>query len=110
MLGCIQPMSSPMMNRMLGFSARLCGARDDCCALVLLTAIKIRIASAAANDRKLLRKCMFITPWVLSDLCHVCAYLASPACAAGVSADRAQRKPTWLLPLVISPFPRLPTR
>src|SRR5262249_4801038 len=30
MLGCIQPMSSPMMNRMLGFCARAAGSGCAC--------------------------------------------------------------------------------
>src|SRR5262245_52195029 len=38
MLGCIQPMSSPMMKRMFGFG-------DGCCAFVGAV-----VANAAAND------------------------------------------------------------
>src|SRR3954451_22989136 len=46
MLGCIQPISSPMMNRMLGF----CCVPDGCCACAgtgaIAAAAHIRIAAA----------------------------------------------------------------
>ena len=43
MLGCIQPMSSPMMNRMLGFSS--CAAAGAAPATVAASAIGIAAAS-----------------------------------------------------------------
>src|SRR5260370_15730782 len=115
MLGLYQPMSSPMMTRMLGFCVP-----PACCAWATPFVIafvvappaarKLRMASATTVcDRKLTLKCMFSIPFVFINH-HLCDSLLTPACPAGVSADVPHRQPTWLLPLHLSPLPRLPTR
>src|SRR5260370_8370337 len=113
MLGLYQPMSSPMMTRMLGFCVP-----PACCAWATPFVIafvvappaarKLRMASATTVcDRKLTLKCMFSIPFVFITH-HLCHSLVTPPCAPRVSADLTQRTPTCFLPPHLSPFPPHP--
>src|SRR5262249_15768055 len=62
MPGCIQPMSSPMMNRMLGF--------DCCCAEVGVTVAIVEATRASAPRQSSLLILICLSPLKCAEICR----------------------------------------